>query len=311
MPRSLVTGCAGFIGSHLAERLIAVGHEVIGVDALTDFYSRDVKLRNLTNVLDSERFSFVEADLLHMDLPRVLRSVDYVFHQAGQPGVRPSWRQNFELYLNNNVLATQRLLEAAINTGIKRFVYASSSSIYGDAETMPTPEDALPKPVSPYGASKLAGEHLCYLYWKNFWVPTVALRYFTVYGPRQRPDMAFHRFIRAISEGRTLQVYGDGEQSRDFTYVSDAVEANLLAAEAPVVGQVFNIGGGSRVTVNRVIDLLGRILGAEPRVEHLAPEKGDVRHTSADVSKAKAMIGYFPAVGIEEGLRREAEWLVG
>lgn len=311
MPKSIVTGCAGFIGSHLAERLLAAGHEVVGVDALTDYYARDVKLRNLAGVLGDERFSFIEADLLHMDLPRLLRSVDYVFHQAGQPGVRPSWRQNFELYLNNNVLATQRLLEAAIDAGIKRFVYASSSSVYGDAETMPTPEDALPKPVSPYGASKLAAEHLCYLYWKNFGVPTVALRYFTVYGPRQRPDMAFHKFIRAVEEGRALQVYGDGEQSRDFTYVSDAVEANLLAAEAPVEGQVFNIGGGSRVTVNEVIRLIGRIVGKEPRVEHLAPEKGDVRHTSADVSRARAVLGYSPSVGIEEGLRREAEWLLG
>lgn len=311
MPKSIVTGCAGFIGSHLAERLVAAGHEVVGVDALTDYYARDVKLRNLAGVLGNERFSFIEADLLHMDLPRLLRSVDYVFHQAGQPGVRPSWRQNFELYLNNNVLATQRLLEAAIDAGIKRFVYASSSSVYGDAESMPTPEDALPKPVSPYGASKLAAEHLCYLYWKNFRVPTVALRYFTVYGPRQRPDMAFHKFIRAVHEDRALQVYGDGEQSRDFTYVSDAVEANLLAAEAPVEGQVFNIGGGSRVTVNEVIGLIGRIVGKEPRVEHLAPEKGDVRHTSADVSRAREVLGYSPSVGIEEGLRREAEWLLG
>jgi len=311
MPKSIVTGCAGFIGSHLAERLVAAGHEVVGVDALTDYYARDVKLRNLANVLSSDRFSFMEADLLHMDLPRLLSSVDYVFHQAGQPGVRPSWRQNFELYLTNNVLATQRLLEAAIDSGIKRFVFASSSSVYGDAESMPTPEDALPKPVSPYGASKLAAEHLCYLYWKNFGVPTVALRYFTVYGPRQRPDMAFHKFIRAVHEGRPLQVYGDGEQSRDFTYVSDAVEANLLAADAPVEGQVFNIGGGSRVTVNEVIRLLGEILGKRPRVEHLSPEKGDVRHTSADVSRARSVLGYSPSVGIEEGLRREAEWLVG
>lgn len=311
MATAVVTGCAGFIGSHVAERLVAEGYEVIGVDALTDYYSRDVKLKNLAVLLDCERFKFIEADLLAMDLPRLLRPVDYVFHQAGQPGVRPSWRQNFELYLNNNVLVTQRLLEAAIDSNIRRFVYASSSSIYGDAEALPTSEDVLPKPVSPYGASKLAGEHLCYLYWKNFGVPTVSLRYFTVYGPRQRPDMAFHKFIRAIAEGRALQVYGDGEQSRDFTYVSDVVEANLAAASAPVEGQVFNIGGGSRITVKEVIRILGEMLGKEPRVEYLPPEKGDVKHTAADVSRAREHLGYRPSVSIQDGLRREAEWLLG
>lgn len=309
--RCVVTGCAGFIGSHIAEALIAQGHQVVGIDCFTDYYPRDIKLANLSALRESPNFTLIEADLLAYDLHGLLEGADCVYHQAAQAGVRASWGQNFRIYTENNVLATQRLLEAARDHPLRRFVYASSSSIYGDARELPVTEDTLPQPISPYGVSKLAAEHLCRLYWVNFGVPTVSLRYFTVYGPRQRPDMGFHKFIRALLTGREITLYGDGDQTRDFTFVSDAVAANLACLEGDVAGQLFNIGGGSRISVNRVLALLESLSGEKAKIRRMENQKGDVRDTFADTSRARELLGFRPSVTVEEGLRRELEWLSG
>lgn len=307
--KSLVTGCAGFIGSNLVDRLLSEGHDVVGVDCFTDYYARSMKESNLKSALSHERFTFVEGDILGNGSLSLLDAVDWVFHQAAQAGVRASWGDSFKIYSDNNILATQRLLEACRDVGIKKFVYASSSSIYGDVSTLPMNEDMSPRPISPYGVSKLAGEHLCYLYWKNFGVPTVSLRYFTVYGPRQRPDMAFHRFIKAVLAGEEIAIYGDGNQTRDFTYVSDIVSANLLAAKSDTEGEVYNIGGGSRISVNQVIKVIETLTGSKARLKYGDAQKGDVRDTYADISKAQADLGYAPEVEIEKGLGRFVEWI--
>lgn len=309
--RSLVTGVAGFVGSHLAERLIAEGHEVVGVDCFTDYYPRALKEANLRALRAAERFQFVEGDLNALDLAALLADREWIFHQAGQAGVRASWGQDFDVYTACNIGATQRLLEASVGAPrLRRFVYASSSSVYGDAPTLPVTEETLPRPLSPYGVTKLAAEHLCLLYWKSYRVPTVALRYFTVYGPRQRPDMAFHRFGKAMLEGSELHVFGDGEQTRDFTYVGDIVEANLLAADAPeAAGHVFNIAGGSRVALREVLDLLERLSGRQANVCFEASARGDARDTYADTTQARRMLGYSPKVALCEGLAAELAYL--
>ena len=302
--KAIVTGCAGFIGSHLVDKLLEQGYEVIGIDCFTDYYSKEIKEANLSNALNHKNFEFIEEDILEMnDFPEV----DYVFHEAAQAGVRASWGKSFEIYTRNNIDATQRLLEFYKGKEIKKFVYASSSSVYGDAE-VPMREDSLLKPVSPYGVTKLAGENLCYLYWKNYRVPTVSLRYFTVYGPRQRPDMAIHKFVRAILRGDEINVFGDGTQTRDFTYVDDAVEANILAANNDVVGEVFNVGGGSRISVNELIGMMENIIGKKAKVKYIEKQKGDVRDTWADVSKAKEKLRWKPKANIEEGLKKYINW---
>ncbi|MBC7263244.1 MAG: GDP-mannose 4,6-dehydratase [Chloroflexi bacterium] len=309
MPNNaLVTGVAGFIGSHLAERLVADGWNVRGVDSFTDYYPRTVKEGNLAKLRTESRFEFIEGDLNLVDLTKLLNGVEVVFHQAAQAGVRASWGQNFSAYLESNVAATQRLLEAAKGLPLRKFVFASSSSVYGDSDDLPLREESPLQPISPYGVTKLACEKLCYLYYRNFGVPVISLRYFTVYGPRQRPDMAFHRFIRWISAGHEVTVYGDGEQTRDFTYVADAVEATLLAAKSDLVGEVLNIGGGSQVTVGHVIQRIGEIVGREPRIVHEAPQHGDVRHTWADTTRAREMLGFRPKVDLEAGLRAQIAW---
>jgi nucleoside-diphosphate-sugar epimerase len=305
----LVTGVAGFIGSHLAERLVADGHTVLGVDCFTDYYPRPVKEANLSRLRDEPHFRFVEADLGVTDLAALVAGVDVVFHQAAQAGVRASWGDSFSIYTHNNVLATQRLLEAARDQPLRKFVYASSSSVYGETTDLPMRETSLPRPYSPYGVTKLAGEHLCELYRHNFGVPTVSLRYFTVYGPRQRPDMGFHRFIRAILAGQPVTLYDDGEQTRDFTFIADAVEANLLAGFGDAVG-VFNIGGGSRVTVNHVLHVLGEITRLPVLIDRRGRQHGDVRHTWADTTRAREELGFQPTVGLEDGLRAQVEWQV-
>jgi UDP-glucose 4-epimerase len=306
--KSLVTGCAGFIGSHLVERLLREGHEVVGIDSFTDYYAREIKEANMRGFIKDDNFHFIEEDINRLDLSEILCNVDYIFHQAAQAGVRASWGESFRHYTDNNILATQALLEAAKDAEIKRFVYASSSSVYGDAEKLPMRESDVPKPVSPYGVTKLAGEHLCYLYWKNYGVPAISLRYFTVYGPRQRPDMAFHKFVKAILRGEKIVVYGDGTQTRDFTYIDDVVEANLLAAKKGKLGEAYNIGGGARISVNEVIRLMEEITGKKAEVEYIERQKGDVRDTYADTAKARRELGYSPKVGIEEGLRRFIAW---
>ena len=307
--RALVTGAAGFIGSHLAERLLELGHQVTGIDSLTDYYSPTIKRRNVEALLRHPGFRFVQDDLLNLELAALLDNVQWVFHQAAQAGVRASWGSSFEVYIRDNVQATQRLLEAVKTSSIEKLIYASSSSIYGDAESYPTPETASPKPLSPYGVTKLAGEHLSQLYWRNYGVPTVVLRYFSVYGPRQRPDMAFHRFGRALLCDEPIHIYGDGLQTRDFTFVADAVQANLLAAERGPGGEVFNIGAGSRIALREALAHLETITDRTAVVHFEAVQQGDAGATSADIRKAQHLLGYQPQVDIEEGLRAEVSWL--
>jgi nucleoside-diphosphate-sugar epimerase len=306
--RVVVTGAAGFVGSHLCDRLLAMGHEVVGIDSFSDYYERARKKQNLESARTHQNFNLLELDMVDGDVARAIRGAGVVFHLAGQPGVRPSWGDHFDQYVQDNIVATQRLLEALREHPVKRLVFASSSSVYGDAEMFPTKESALPRPVSPYGMTKLAAEHLTFVYMRNFGIPATSLRYFTVYGPRQRPDMAFCRFMEALVEGNEIEVYGDGEQTREFTYVSDAVEGTVKAASADVVGQVVNLGGGSRVTVNRVLDTLGEISGITPRRKYLPAAPGDPRHTGASINVAREKLGWEPRVSLREGLARQWDW---
>jgi len=307
--KALVTGSAGFIGSTLAERLLSDGADVVGLDCFTDYYPRPLKERNLSGLIGQPRFRFVESRLQDADLRTLLADRTHVFHLAAQAGVRKSWGRDFAVYTVNNIEATQRLLEACIGTRIERLVYASSSSVYGDHAPMPMREDAMPQPVSPYGVTKLAAEQLCYLYFANYGVPAVSLRYFTVYGPRQRPDMGFHKFLRATLRGEPITVFGDGEQTRDFTFVADAVSATIAAAKTGRPGRVYNIGGGSRVSINQVLDMIGRVAGRRPLVISDSAQKGDMRHTYADTSLARQDLAFVPTVDLEAGLAAEHQWL--
>jgi len=306
--RCLVTGCAGFIGSHLSEKLIQSGFEVIGIDSFTDYYDIRIKEANLQGLLNSARFTLIRGDLLVVDLDKLLKQVDYIFHHAAQPGVLPSWGTRFDTYLNNNILVTQRLLESAKKVALKSFIFASSSSIYGDCE-LPMREDRLASPVSPYGVTKLACENLCYSYWKNFGVPVVTLRYFTVYGPRQRPDMAFHKFIRGILKGEEITIYGDGNQTRDFTYIDDAVNSNIMVMKEAFNGEIFNIGGGSHISINEATKLLEEIIEKKAKIRYIEKKKGEMKATLADIGKARKMLGYNPRFSLKEGLRKEIEWV--
>jgi nucleoside-diphosphate-sugar epimerase len=306
---ALVTGGAGFIGSHLSERLLAQGARVRAIDAFTDFYPRPLKERNLGDVRGKSGYEFVEGDLRRLDLPRLLDGITHVFHLAAQAGVRRSWGEEFQVYTGLNIDSTQRLLEACVGKPIERLVYASSSSVYGDEVAIPMVETAVPQPVSPYGVTKLAAEQLCYLYFFNYQVPTVSLRYFTVYGPRQRPDMGFNRFFSAILDGKPLVQFGDGLQTRDFTYVADAVKATADAAVRGVPGRVYNIGGGARVSLRDVFDLIARVSGRPVTIDHQGPQKGDMRDTYADTSRAQADLGFKPSVTLEEGLRAMWQWM--
>ena len=304
----MVTGAAGFIGSHLCERLLALGNQVVGVDSFSDYYERSRKEENLAGLKSNPAFTFQELDLVDADLRSTLRGARVVYHLAGQPGVRPSWGEQFDRYVRDNILATQRLLEALKESPLDRLIFAGSSSVYGDAEMFPTKESALPRPVSPYGVTKLAAEHLALLYAKNFGLPVVSVRYFTVYGPRQRPDMAFALFMQALVDGEPIEIFGDGEQSREFTYVADAVEGTIKAATADVVGEVFNLGGGSRVTVNRVLATLEDISRIKAKRKSLAAAPGDPRHTGASINLARERLGWEPRVSLREGLTKQWEW---
>jgi len=307
--KALVTGAAGFIGSHLAERLVDAGVDVTGIDCFTDYYPRAIKERNLQRLRPSPRFSFIEQPLAEADLPALVDGVTHVFHLAAQAGVRHSWGRDFRIYTVNNIDATQLLLEAAVGQPIERFVFASSSSVYGDEVALPMREDARPQPVSPYGVTKLAAEQLCYLYHVNHSVPTVSLRYFTVYGPRQRPDMGFMRFFSAVAEDRAVPMFGDGRQTRDFTFVADAVSATVAAATRGKPGGVYNIGGGSRVQLLDVFELIRQVTGRPLRIERLEPQRGDMRDTYADTSRARADLAFAPSVTLEQGLRAQYEWM--
>ena len=307
--KSVITGVAGFIGSHLAERLLCAGHEVIGIDNFLDNYPRSFKDNNLAGFRRNPRFTFLEGDLLRCDLNVLLCGATYVFHLAGQPGVRASWGKEFNRYTDNNILATQLLLEACKGLSLSKFVYSSTSSVYGDTEDLPMREDGLTRPISPYGATKLAAEHLCYLYWKAFSVPVVSLRFFTVYGPRQRSDMFFHLLLRALLRGDEVPLFDDGEQTRDFTFCQDIIEGIVAAASYPGSGEVFNLGGGSQISVLKAIELAERITGRKARLKRFDRQKGDVRHTRALLDEARDKLGYAPKIGLKEGLTEEWNWI--
>ncbi len=307
--RVLVTGVSGFIGSSLSEKLLEQGFQVIGVDSFFDYYPRKIKERNLSNLLKHPDFEFVESDILEIDWKNILSNVEGVFHQAAIAGVRASWGQKFDQYVQNNILGTQRLLEACKDKTLKKVVYASSSSVYGDTDELPIKETSPTNPVSPYGVTKLSAEHLASLYYKSYGVPTVSLRYFTVYGPRQRPDMAFHKFITAVMNGEKIEIYGNGEQTRDFTYIDDAVEANIQAFKDGRVGEVYNIGGGSRIKLIDAINIIEEIVGNKANLIYTEPQRGDARHTFSDVTKAQADFGYSPKTDVRSGLEKHYEWL--
>ena len=305
---SLVTGCAGFIGSHLARALIKSGEDVIGIDCFTDYYDRKIKENNIADLLKSERFTFLKEDLINTGiLTGILSKTKWVFHLAAQPGVRASWGKNYEIYVKNNILVTQRLLEAAKDFPIKKFVFASSSSVYGDCE-LPMKESAKASPVSPYGISKFTCEHLCKLYAVNYGMHIVMLRYFTVFGPGQRPDMAFNRFIRAILNDQEITIYGNGKQTRDFTYVADIVRGTIQAAKSHGEG-IFNIGGGSEIALIDAVKLLEAIIGRKARLKFMEKEKGDMKDTLADIKRAKKIFKYKPEYNLIKGLEEEVRWL--
>jgi UDP-glucuronate 4-epimerase len=305
----VVTGAAGFIGSHLVDRLLASGHDVVGIDGFTDYYARPSKERNLDPAREHGRFTFLNVDLAEDDLSGPLEGADVVYHLAGRPGVRAALMQ-FDQYWRENVVATQHLLEALKGKPLKMLVYAGSSSVYGDAEVFPTAETALPAPLSPYGVTKLAGEHLAYLYWKNYQMPAVRLRYFSAYGPRMRPDLMLAKAMRAAYEGSVFDVYGDGEQTRDFTYVADAVEGTILAAERGGSGGLYNLGGGSSVTVNHALDLLAETSGRELKRRHVERQPGDHRRAGASITRARIQLGWEPRTSLREGLTAQWSWFV-
>lgn len=307
-PKALVTGAAGFIGSRVSERLRAEGVPVLGVDTFDPYYGRRQKEANLRALRSDADFELREADLSSVDLAPHLDGVTHVFHCAAQAGVRGSWANGFGHYVTSNIIATQRLLEAVREAGVRRFVYSSSSSVYGDI-TAPVDETAPTNPRSPYGATKLAAEHLCGVYAREFDVPCVSLRYFTVFGPGQRPDMAFHRMIESALSGNVFPLFGDGSARRDFTFVSDVVGANIRAAIADVpAGAVYNIGGGDSRTVSQVLDDLARIIGTPVPVERQARQAGDVKITAAITDRARDELGWTPQLGWDEALTRQVEW---
>lgn len=305
----LITGVAGFVGSTLAEELLHQGHQLIGVDCFLDYYPRSAKEKNLTSLMQQQSFELIDQPLQEVDLPTVLDGVDWIFHLAAQAGVRASWGDEFSIYTTNNIQATQRLLEAATRTKPRSLVYASSSSVYGDAAELPMREEVALHPVSPYGVTKLAAEMLCHLYYHNHGVPTVSLRYFTVYGPRQRPDMAFHKLLKAAWLNESFPLFGDGEQTRDFTFIQDAVQATMAAAESGKPGAVYNIGGGSRVSMKEVMETIRQVTGRELKVDRLPVQKGDMRDTYADTSAARRDLSYRPATSLKDGLAAEWEWI--
>ncbi|HET8742170.1 MAG TPA: NAD-dependent epimerase/dehydratase family protein [Gaiella sp.] len=302
--RVLVTGAAGFIGSHLGEALAARGDDVVGLDSFTDYYDPGRKREN------ARALDVIDADLLDADLDSLLDGVDSIFHLAGQPGVRASFGSGFEQYVKRNVHASGRLFEAAARRGV-RVVYASSSSVYGDAEAYPTPEDATPRPISPYGVTKLCVEHLAYAHARVGGLDAVGVRYFTVYGPRQRPDMAFTPLLEALADGTSFHLFGDGSASRSFTFVGDAVEGTLAAMARGRPGELYNVGGGEEATMADAIALAESLAGRSLAVERHGAAAGDVRRTGADVEKAARELNWAPSTSLEEGLGAQWAWVAG
>ncbi len=305
----IVTGAAGFIGSHLCQRLVSQGYRVTGIDSFLDYYPRWIKEMNIADLKNNSSFKFIENNILELDWNSLLEDVDIVIHLAAQAGVRASWGKSFLIYTKNNIEATQLILEASKEKKLKKLVFASTSSIYGDTDEIPMKESSVVKPVSPYGVTKLAAEGLCNLYWKNYGVPCVSLRYFTVYGPRQRPDMAFYRFILALFENREITIFEDGNQTRDFTFVDDIITGTELAATKGINGRIYNLGGGSRISVNEAIAMLQEISGKELKVNYAEKQKGDMRHTFASTELAQQDLGYSPQIKLNEGLTQEYRWL--
>jgi UDP-glucuronate 4-epimerase len=303
--RCLVTGAAGFIGSHLCERLVQDGHDVLGLDSFNHYYARQIKERNLSQLLAASTFGFVEADLRTAELRPLLKGVQSVFHEAAMAGLARSWT-DFEEYMTCNVLGTQRMLEAAHQAGIEKFVHASTSSVYG--RNALGDEDSPPRPVSPYGATKLCAEALALAYQESYGLPVVVLRYFSVYGPRQRPDMAYNIFIGRVLQGLPITVFGDGTQSRSNTYIADAVEATLLALDRGRAGRIYNIGGGQARDLNWVIAAIERLAGREARIDYQPARAGDQLHTRADIQRARTELGFEPTTPLEEGLAQQVEW---
>ncbi len=307
--RFIVSGCAGFIGSHLSEYLTNLGYKVTGIDSFSDFYPREYKEKNIEGLIKNPLFYFIEKDMLELRLEEIFEEYDAIFHLAAQPGVRTSWGKNFDYYIKDNIILTQRILEALKRFKDKRLVFASSSSVYGDSKILPFKEDGPLSPISPYGVTKLACENLCLLYHKNFGIDVVILRYFTVYGPRQRPDMAFHRFFRSILEGKEIEIFGDGKQTRDFTYVDDIVKATFSAWQKGISGEVYNLGGGENISLMNLLKIVELITGEKLKISFREREKGDAPHTWADYSKAKKDLEYTPLVKLEVGLKNQWEWI--
>lgn len=305
----LLTGVAGFIGSHLCQHLLEEGFEVLGIDSFTDFYPQWIKQRNLQSFTESDKFEFVNEDLNRLDLKSLMKRADYVFHLAAQAGVRASWGQNFSVYSQNNIDATQKLLEATKGSRLKKFIYASSSSVYGLCPELPMTEDSSLYPFSPYGVTKLAAEQLCFLYYKNYGVPCLSLRLFTVYGPGQRPDMAFHKFFKAIKEDKRIHVFGNGSQTRDFTYVDDVVHAFFSALKKGKIGETYNIGGGNQVRLKDVFPHLEEICQKKIKIKWEERQKGDVLDTYAKIDKAQKDLGYSPQIELYQGLKKEWIWI--
>ncbi len=305
----LVTGAAGFIGSHLCEKLLNSGFSVIGIDSFTDYYSKELKKENLSSLLEKQKFEFIKGDINHININKYIEKSDTVFHLAAQAGVRASWGDYFATYTKNNIESTQKILEACKKNKMKKIVYASSSSVYGNTPDLPMKETSRLFPYSPYGVTKLAAENLCSLYYKNYGVPVVSLRYFTVYGPRQRPDMAFHKFFKAIGENNPIEIYGSGEQTRDFTYIDDTVNASMAAAEKGIPGKIYNLGSGNHQKLSVVFPLLKEICGKKVKIKNVETQKGDVKHTYASIYRAQKDLDYLPRTTLKEGLEQEWLWI--
>jgi nucleoside-diphosphate-sugar epimerase len=308
--RAVVTGCAGFLGSTLSEALVANGCEVVGVDCFTNYYARERKEQNIALLREVPRFTLIEADLASAPLDGLLEGIDTVYHLAAQAGVRGSFGENFRTYVTNNVLATQRLLEQAANASLSAFVYASSSSVYGNAAAYPTDEDTERRPVSPYGMTKVATEELAGVYHRCFGVPVVGLRFFTAYGPRQRPDMAFWRFLHCALTGQALPINGDGHQIRDFTFVDDVVAGTIAAARLGHAGSVYNIGGGTPVELIEAIDLICELVSRPVEIARLPAPLGDPRATGCDQSLAERELKFVPRTSLRTGLTAQLEWML-
>ncbi|MCD6454113.1 MAG: GDP-mannose 4,6-dehydratase [Candidatus Aminicenantes bacterium] len=306
--RAVVTGAAGFIGSILCERLLKEGWKIIGVDCFRDYYSIEIKKKNIANCLRSSNFTLIEEDISISSLD-FIKEGDFIFHLAAQPGVRKSWGSEFQYYINDNIVSTQRLLEKVKKIKISKFIFASSSSVYGQSKSFPLREDSLTLPFSPYGVTKLAGENLAILYHGNFGVPVVSLRFFTVFGRRQRPDMAFHKAMKSIITGEEFTVYGDGTQVRDFTHVDDTIEGIILAAERGKPGHIYNLGSEREITLVEALNIIEKVTGKRIKIRKMQWAKGDVSKTLASIEKARKELGYGPKKTMEEGIEEEWNWI--